>query len=164
MIAGFAEHAALAKQKRLADEKRDRAFKTAEARRRRQEAFDAREKRRMEFVDVIQTQLVERAKLASVLTHLRGLATEATAWLPEMMSWVESRIRQIDELISPRFLDISSRVAKLSFQEPPSEPDKEDGFFSYLPAVELHFWSIDHEKGLATATTPTDWLAGKSPV
>ena len=158
VLAGFAEHAALAKERRLAQEERDRAFKEAEARRHRQEEFETREKRRMEFMETVHTQLAERIKLSAVLSHLETAAADVADRPPVMIAWLRRRIRQIDDLISPRFLDISSRAAKVNFEEPPPKKEPDDRYFGYLPPITLQFWSIDEEKGIATAATQAEWL------
>ncbi|MER9568871.1 hypothetical protein NKI77_06740 [Mesorhizobium opportunistum] len=159
VLAGFAEHAAMKKERRRAEEARARAWREAEAQRLRRAAFEAREKRRMEFVDAVHEQLIERAKLSSVLSHLENMAAEDACRVGAMVAWMRRRLLQIDVLIGPRFLDISSRSAKVGFEEPcTGSDDEEERDLGYLPPIELEYWSIDEEKGLATATTRYDWI------
>ena len=165
VLAGFAEHAAFAKERRREHEERARAWKEAEDRRHRQEAFEAREKRRMEFIDAVHEQLVERAKLSTVLSHLESAAADNSHLVEGMVAWIRRRLLRIDALISPSFLEISSRSAKVSFEEPRTGPEaKGGGYPSYLP-IKLEFWSMDHEKGLARAVTALEWAieAGLAP-
>ena len=68
ILAGFVGHAAFIRERRRENEERARRHRDAEARRRFEEAFDSREKRRMEFVDAVHEQLTHRAKLTAVLT------------------------------------------------------------------------------------------------
>jgi hypothetical protein len=167
VLAGFVEHASLIKERRRTDEEWERQRKEAEARRRREEAFEAQEKRRMEFVDAIHEQLLQRAKLSAVLRHLERVADEQTSKENKMAEWVKGRLRQIDALVSPSFLDLSARSAKLDFSEPSLEEETEGtgGYFGYLPSVELRFWSIDEEKELAASKTAREWTieAGLAP-
>jgi len=159
VLAGFAEHAALVKERRRTEEERLRAQQEAEARRLRQAAFEAREKHRMEFADAVHEQLTEREKLSAVLSHLEGATGEDADRVQDMIAWLRRRIRQIDVLLSPRFLDISARAAKVGFEELPSGTTRNGGYMGHLPPVALQFWSIDDEKELATAATPIEWLA-----
>lgn len=165
VLAGFAEHAAFAKERRREHEERARAWKEAEDRRLRQEAFESREKRRMEFMDAVHEQLVERAKLSAVLSHLESAAADDANLVEGMVAWIRRRLLRIDALISPSFLEISSRSAKVSFEEPRTGPEAEGrGYPSYLP-IKLELWSMDHEKGLARGVTALEWAveAGLAP-
>jgi predicted nucleic acid-binding protein len=159
VLAGFAEHAALVKERRRADEERKRQWREAEARRLREEAFKAREKQRMAFVDAIHEQLAQRAKLTAVLAHLESASGDEARRMDPMVAWVRRRLQQVDALISPLFLDISATFAKIEFEEPRADGEIESsgGYFSYSPSVELQLWSIDEEKGLATSRTDLQW-------
>jgi hypothetical protein len=165
VLAGFAEHAAFAKERRREHEERARAWKEAEDRRHRQEAFESREKRRMAFVDAVHEQLVERAKLLAVLSHLESAAADDAHLVEGVAAWIRRRLLRIDALISSSSLEISSRSAKVSFDEPLTGPEAEGrGYPSYLP-IKLEFWSMDHEKGLARPVTALEWAieAGLAP-
>ncbi|TIV73129.1 MAG: hypothetical protein E5V89_01870 [Mesorhizobium sp.] len=157
VLAGFAAHAALIKERRRADEERKRQWREAEARRSREEAFEAREKQRLAFVDAIHEQLAQRAKLTAVLSHLESAAGDEARRMGPMLAWVRRRLHQIDALISPLFLDISATFAKIDFDEPRAEIKGAGGYFSYSPSVELQLWSIDEEKGLATSRSGLQW-------
>lgn len=157
ILAGFVEHAALISERRREEEERARRHRSAEARRLREEAFNRREKRRMEFVEVVHEQLTQRGKLTAVLSHLENATSEDAARVSTMATWVRQRLKQIDALISPHFLDISARSSKLDFAEPDPEKDAESGSFYYSPPINLQLWSIDHEKGLATSCSPLEW-------
>jgi hypothetical protein len=75
-----------------------------------------------------------------------------------MATWVRQRLKQIDALISPHFLDISARSSKIDFVEPDPEKEAESsGYFGYSPRINLQLWSIDNEKELATACSPLEW-------
>ncbi|RWC36154.1 MAG: hypothetical protein EOS70_06940 [Mesorhizobium sp.] len=159
VLAGFAEHAALIKERRHADEERKRQWREAEARRSREEAFKAREKQRMAFVDAIHEQLAQRAKLTAVLSHLESATGDEARRMGPLLAWVRRRLHQVDALTSPLFLDISATFAKIDFEEPRADGEVESsgGYFSYSPSVELQPWSIDKEKGLATSRTDLEW-------
>ncbi|RUW85305.1 hypothetical protein [Mesorhizobium sp. M1E.F.Ca.ET.063.01.1.1] len=159
VLAGFAEHAALIKEQRRADEERERQWREAEARRSRAEAFKAREQQRLAFADAIHEQLAQRAKLTAVLSHLESATGDEARRLGPMLAWVRRRLHQMDALISPLFLDISATFAKIDFEDPPADDEIEGsgGYFSYSPSVELQLWSIDEEKGLATSRTDLQW-------
>ncbi|RWD31310.1 MAG: hypothetical protein EOS22_04615 [Mesorhizobium sp.] len=159
VLAGFAEHAALIKERRRADEERKRQWREAEARRSREEAFNAREKQRLAFVDAIHEQLAQRAKLTAVLSHLESATGDEARRIGPMLAWVRRRLHQVNALISPLFLDISATFAKIEFEEPRADAEIEGsgGYFSSSPSVELQLWSIDEKKGLATSRTELQW-------
>lgn len=161
ILAGFVGHAALISERRREDDERERRYRDAEARRRREEAFDNREKRRMEFVDAVHEQLTHRDKLIAVLTHLESATFEDAARVSAMASWIRQRLKQIDALVSPHFLDISARSSQVDFAEPSpeGEPQSSSGYYGYSPPINLHLWSIDSEKGLATACSPMEWAS-----
>ncbi|WP_271898427.1 hypothetical protein [Candidatus Phyllobacterium onerii] len=53
-----------------------------------------------------------------------------------MATWVRQRLKQIDALISPHFLDISARWSKVDFVEPDPEKEAESsGYFGYSPPI-----------------------------
>lgn len=155
ILAGFVGHAAYISERRRESDERERRHREAEARRQREEAFKSREKRRMEFVDAIHEQLTQRDKLTTVLSHLA--AREDAARVSAMTTWVRQRLKQIDALISPHFLDISARSSKVDFAEPDLEEEAERGSFYYSPPIALQLWSIDDAKGLATSCSPLEW-------
>lgn len=159
IVAGLAEHGALLRERRRAAEESERQRQEAEARRRREDAFNAREKRRLEFVDAIHDQLLERSKLTAVLAHLEQSATERRNRTESISEWIRRRIQQIDALTSPEFLDLSARSTKLGFVEPPKDSDSEyaSGYYAYPSAPRLQLWSIDEEKELATSTSMLEW-------
>lgn len=161
ILAGFVGHAAYISERRRESDERERRHREAEARRRREEAFNSREKRRMEFVDAVQEQLTQRDKLNAVLRHLEMATSEDAARVSTMTTWVRQRLKQIDALISPHFLDISARSSKVDFAEP--DPEKQGdggrGDYGYFPPISLQLWSIDDDKGLATACSPMEWTS-----
>lgn len=163
ILAGFVGHAALISERRREDDERERRYRDAEARRRREEAFDNREKRRMELVDAVHEQLTHRDKLTAVLTHLENATSEDAARVSDMASWIRQRLKQIDALVSPHFLDISARSSKVDFAEPDPEKEAESGsgYFGYSSPINLQLWSIDNEKGLATACSPLEWASAE---
>lgn len=161
ILAGFVGHAAFISERRRQNEEQQRRHRDAEARRRREEAFDSREKRRMEFVDAVHEQLTHRDKLTAVLTHLENATFEDGARVSAMATWIRQRLKQIDALVSPHFLDVSARSSKVDFAEPDPEKEAESGgsYFSYSPPINLQLWSIDNEKELATACSPLEWAS-----
>lgn len=161
VVAGLAEHAALLRERRRAAEERERRQREAEARRRHEEAFGAREKRRTEFVDAIHEQILQRSKLSAVLAHLEN-TTGDEAKREDISAWIRRRIQQIDALISPQFLDLSARSAKIEFSER-IDGEEPGGHYGYLSTARLQFWSIDEEKGLATSITAFEWTSQPGP-
>ncbi|WP_375790693.1 hypothetical protein ACE102_25440 [Bradyrhizobium sp. vgs-9] len=159
IVAGLAEHGALIRERRRAAEESERQRREAEARRKREESFNAREKRRLEFVDAIHEQLLERSKLTTVLAHLEQSAAKGEDRTASLSAWIRRRIQQIDALTSPEFLDLSARSAKLGFVEPPKGVGSEyaSGYYAYPPTPRLQLWSIDEEKELATSTGMLEW-------
>ncbi|KAB2735799.1 hypothetical protein [Brucella anthropi] len=79
-----------------------------------------------------------------------------------MTTWVRQRLKQIDALISPRFLDISARSSKVDFAEP--DPEKEDNdnkrYYGYSPPINLQLCSIDDEK-ITKAWSPLEWVSAR---
>lgn len=157
VLAGFAEHAALLKQRKREREERQREWKEAEGRHLREEAFCGREKRRMLFVDAIHEQIVLRAKLLAVLDHLEKSPKAEATQVEDLMDWLRARIRQVDALISPPFLDVSERFAKIEFDEDRIEPGTDNRWNCYADVVELLFWAIDEKEGIARSRTAREW-------
>ncbi|WP_186389147.1 hypothetical protein [Stappia sp. TSB10P1A] len=157
ILAGFVGHAAYISERRRESDERERRHREAEARRQREEAFNSREKRRMEFVDAVHEQLTQRDKLTAVLHHLENGTSEDAARVSTMATWVRQRLKQIDALISPHFLDISARSSKVDFAELGPEQEAERGSYYYSPPITLQLWSIDEAKGLATSYSPLEW-------
>lgn len=161
ILAGFVGHAAFISERRRQNEEQQRRHRDAEARRRREEAFNSCEKRRMEFMDAVHEQLTHRDKLTAVLTHLENTTSEDSARISAMATWIRQRLKQIDALVSPHFLDISARSSNVDFVEPDPEKEAEsgNGYYGYSPPINLQLWSIDNEKELATACSPLEWAS-----
>ncbi len=70
VLEAFAEHAAFSKNRREEQEESARRYKEAERLRKLDEAFAAREKRRIEFAEAVHERLNERNRLDEVLQHL----------------------------------------------------------------------------------------------
>lgn len=156
-IIGCVEHAALIKERRAAEGERAHKWRKAEARRVREAAYQSQVRRRMELVDAIHEQLVQRAKLSAVLAHLEGTASEDARGPEAMTAWMRRRLSEIDALISPLFLDISASFAKLSFDDTRADADSGSGAGYRSGPVELQFWSIDMEKEQATSIGALQW-------
>ncbi|MEP7457239.1 hypothetical protein [Phyllobacterium sp. SB3] len=69
ILAGVRSARRAYQRRRREDEEQARRDRDAEARRWDEEAFNSREKRRMEFVDAVHEQLTQCLKLATVLAH-----------------------------------------------------------------------------------------------
>jgi hypothetical protein len=159
VLAGFVQHAVVVKEKRLADEESAKAWRVAEARRAQKAAFEGAEKRRVEFADAIYDQLIERDKWSAVLAHLETAVETEAHRVTEMLAWLRRRIAQIDALVSPQFLDISARAAKLKFVEETAEQAADASTrYIYYPAIKLQLWKIDEEKGQATSINSVEWM------
>lgn len=158
LIAMIAAHAALALSNRRKAEDARRQREIWEAWQRRETAFQAREKRRSEFVAEIQAQLDEKARLIAVLSHLPTIDTDQPQTMQDLADWVRRKLKSIDALLSPMFLDLSIRSAGIGFAEK-SDPAKEghDEYAHHSRPVRLHFWSLDHEKGQASSVSHFQW-------
>lgn len=159
VIAGLAEHATLIRERKHAAEERDRQYRDAEIRRKREEAFVAREKRRAEFVEAVHAQLLERSRLSAVLAHLDNFSGDDANRVQTISVWIRRRIQQIDALTGSAFLDLSARSAKLGFVEQLSDLDLSSpgAHYDYFSSIRLQFWSIDKEKVLATSISSLEW-------
>jgi hypothetical protein len=159
VLGGFAEHAALIRERHVANEDQERRRQKAEARYKRETAFEAREKRRMDFTDAIHDQLAQRAKLAAVLSHLERVVGEEAGRVEPMRRWLRRRIDQIDALTGHVFLDISASFAEIDFAEPVGDVTPESSNihgYDSKPA-KLRFWVIDEARAIATLRTPLQW-------
>jgi hypothetical protein len=91
--------------------------------------------------------MAEKAKLSAVLEQLDRTGDDQRPGLAKMKAWIKFRLRQIEALVSPQFIDISMRFATIDFAEP-SEGEETKGFSEYTcysrPA-ELSLWSLDNE-------------------
>jgi hypothetical protein len=134
-------------------EEQRRQCKEAEARRLREEAFNARERRRMEFVESINEQLNQRQKLMTVPAHIDNASGEHAGRMDALVAWLRRRIQQIDAVVSPLFLDISARYEELDFAEVRGDPKWEDKGRYRSGRPELKLWKIDEVKGQATSRT-----------
>jgi hypothetical protein len=94
-----------------------------------------------------------------VLAQLESPAAESKNRAESISVWIRRRIKQIDALTSPDFLDLSARSAKLGFVEPSGDPDSADpaSYYGYPSTPRLQFWSIDEEKELATSISALEW-------
>lgn len=163
ILVGFAAHAAAVRERRIAAEKSRRRAAEAEARRQRQAAYKQREDRRQTFTDLVAAKLNERAKLAAVLSHLTS-AGEAQA-PAGMADWLRRRIAEIDALLSPAFLELSARNAKLDFDEAAAlaRAAAEPSWY-YPRGVTLELWTVDEESGQATWLTPLEWAEAEGSI
>ena len=159
VLIAMAEHAAYIKERRREADEKAREWRLEEARRQNEAAYAEREARREKFVEAIALQIERRERLLLVLRHLEGSPDEHKERVAAMIAWVQRRLKQIDSLTSPRFLDISARSAKIAFDEPEKDepPDIERGYFSYASAVELKLWKIDEAEGLARSQSQLEW-------
>lgn len=163
ILAGFVAHAAHVQERKREAEERERQYREAEARRQREQAFNSREKGRLEFVDAIHEQLSLRDKLTAVLQHLEKMAAEDTPTVTAMATWIRQSLNQIDALIGPQFLDLSVRSAKVDFTEPvPGDEAERNGFY-YSPPSKLQLWSVDEVRDLATSCSAYEWRNSSAP-
>lgn len=156
ILVGFAAHAAAVRERRIAAEESRRRAAEAEARRQRLAAYQQREERRQKFSDLVAAKLDERARLTTVLSHLNGAGEPLAP--PHMGDWLRRRIAEIDALLTPEFLELSARSAKLDFDEgaavarAAAEPS-----WYYPRGVTLELWSVDEDSGKATSLTSVEW-------
>lgn len=159
LFATFVEHAVYAQEQARRIEQQRREWKEAEERRQRAEAFDDREKRCMQFVDAIHEQLLLHAKLSSVLAHLD--AAEDAKPIKDQREWVRLRLRDVEALISPRFLELSARSAKVGFSEKDQEASEGHSHYG-ASKIELHYWQLDDKEEYWTAVGPLAWRGMRS--
>lgn len=159
VLIGLVEHAALKKARRLRAEEERRLSAIRAAQRRREEAFQAREKRREEFIGAIAAQLFERDRLTKVLTHLEATEPEEMHRIMSMAAWVRIRIKQIEALLSPVFLDISARSAEVEYDEAQAAagPRGDGEHRYYVRSAALQFWSINDQTHMATGQSAYEW-------
>ncbi len=164
-VAGFAEHAAFTKEQERIAHERARDYRRAEARRRREHAFEKREARREAFVEAVAEQLALRARLARVLAHLDADPDDTARYAPNLSAWVRERIGQIEALISPEFLAYSASSAMVDFNERRAGATSGGGYSYHDETPPLRFWSIDRTTGLARAQSPLELAiaAGHAP-
>ncbi len=86
--------------------------------------------------------------------------------LAAMIGWIELRLKAIEALLGPVFLDISARNAEVEFDEAAAAagPKGEEQYRYYSRDVKLLFWAIDEEKGQATSVSRLDWATAESVV
>jgi hypothetical protein len=156
ILVSLAAHAALIRERRREAEEAHKRQLEAEARRRLQEAFESREKEREAFVNALHAQLLERAKLSSVLGHLDALPVEGADQLAGTRSWVKRRLAMIDALIGAGGLDLTARAAELDFSEP-KDPEERGKVRYYSRFQDLQLWSRVGEDARATTQTPYEW-------
>jgi hypothetical protein len=154
ILTGFAAHAALKVERRREAAERAKAAEEAETRRQRLQAFDHREKRRMEFADAIGAALAERTRLQTVLEHLKR-TPEATGEGPKGISvWLRRRLQALEARLEPKALEISARHAEILFDEPPGE---NAGSRWYSREIELHLWVPAEEEGRVLGVSELEW-------
>ena len=162
VLAAFAEHAAFSKERRTADEERRQKWKEEEDRRKREQEFERREQRRMKVVEAVHQQLADRSKLAGVLAHLDSGSPEAAKQVEDMAGWLRGRIEEIDALLSPLFLELSARSAKIDFNEACASAAAETTYTYYPSEVTLHFWRIDEHEEVASAVSAVEWRSDRT--
>lgn len=155
ILAGFAAHAASIRERRLAAEESARRAAEAEARRRRTAAYQEREKRRYAFVDLIASKLAQRAKLVSVLAYAEQAGDAEMP--PGMSAWLSRNIAEIDALLSPLFLEISARHAKIDFDEAAFAAKPSEPAWYYPREVSLELWELNETEGNATLQSSLEW-------
>lgn len=136
---------------------RRREAEAAEARRARVRAFEGREAPRGAFVDAVAGKLAERARLAAVLQHLEASSGDGEERLAEMAAWVRRRIAELDALLSPLFLDLSARHARIDFDEVRAAAKEASPSWYYPSAIELQFWVVDEAQNQATSQSALEW-------
>ena len=159
VLAGFAEHAALTQE---TDRKRREAARLAaiaEARRRREAAFAVREKRRTEFVGAVAEALGERARLSAVLEHFNGAAAEGGSALAPMVAWLRLRLKQLDALLSPDFVEVSARSAEVEFDElkAAAGPNGASEHRYYSRPAALQYWWLDKAENWWRGRSAIEW-------
>jgi len=157
ILGGFAEHAALLKENRRAAEVRQRQWKEA----------DARRMHRKRSTCANGTGLNSSRGSASSSTNVRSsrpcsliwrihLESRRAGW-STMVVWLKRRIKQIDALLSPLFLDISARCDHLDLAEVRGDPKWEEESRYRSGRANLQFWEIDEQKGQACSRTALQW-------
>lgn len=157
ILVAFAAHSAFIKERRRQREEQDRKWADHAARQEREKAFEQREERRGQFVDLVATTLEERRKLAAVLAHIEAAARMEEGRLDAMAAWLRRKIAETDALLGAGFLDISARFAKVDFDEAKAAAGPAEPSWSYPREIELQLWRIDLENDQATSITALEW-------
>jgi hypothetical protein len=158
IVAGFAGHGAYKAERRREDEARAREAAIAEARRERLQAFDRRDARRREFVELVQARLDERARLASVLAHVEATSPREKPPLADLDTWLRRRLQALNALLQPEALEVSARHSEVDFAEPPRRGPASQW---YAPKIELSLWVRDPVEPVWRATSELDWAIGE---
>ena len=157
ILAAFIARAALMKENRRKAEIAQREAEAAQRRRERRKAFDQCEEQREKFVGLIADKLAERARLVAVLAHAEEASGEDRERLAAMAAWLRRRLAVVDALLSPTFLDISARYAKIDFDEARAAAAPRELGWYYPPAVELQLWAIDEANNKANGQSAYAW-------
>ena len=120
---------------------------------------DARQKRRMEFVDAIDTVLTERGKVARVLAHLERFGEADAVALGVILAWLRLRLKQLDALLSPAFIEVSSRASEVEFDEAKAAagPNGDSQYRYYGRPAGLDYWSLDKDADRWRGRSATEW-------
>lgn len=159
ILTACAGHAAMNKANRRKAEESRRQAEMEEARRRREAAYEVRQKRRMEFVDAIDGVITERAKVARVVAHLESAGEKDAPALRAMIIWLRLRLQQLDALLSPTFIEVSSRASEVEFDEARAArgPNGESQYRYYGHPAALDCWSLDSQADRWRRRSATEW-------
>lgn len=167
ILTACAGHAAMMKENRRKAEEARRRAEIAEARRRREAAYEVRQKRRMEFVDAIDTVLAERGKVARVLAHLERFGEADAEAYGVILAWLRLRLKQLDALLSPAFIEVSSRASEVEFDEAKAAagPNGNSQYRYFGCPAGLEYWSLDKDADRWRGRSATEWAieAGLMP-
>ena len=153
----FAAYAQGEKESRRKAEIAAQQAEIERARRERRNAFEEREERRARFVAAIADKLSERSHLTAVLSHLAAIESNEERTTGDLKLWIERRLTEVEAILSPTFLDLSCRSAKIDFNEARAAAAKPEPSWYYRDTIELRLWSVDEAEDHATSQTPYDW-------
>ncbi len=71
-----------------------------------------------------------------------------------MESWLQRRLKALDERLDPGALEISARHAKVRFEEPPTGDEVSRWC---APAIALELWLPAVEEGMVRPASELDW-------
>lgn len=147
------KHKAELARQRAAEEQRHRD---------RRNAFAARETRRSAFVGQMVEALDRRADLKRVLDHVESWDDPACGPFG-LEAFLQRRLAEEEARLSPVFLELSARAAKIEFDEAKARQSPDQPRWAYPSAIALDLWRMEIDRALSV--DPLTWaeISGFTP-
>lgn len=148
ILEAFQTHAAfMIERKSKAELARQRA-EVEQRRRERRNAFNARETRRVGFVDQMIDALKRRADLTLAIDHV-GKWSNASQGPSGLLAFLQRRLAEEEARLSPDFLDFSARAAKIEFDEVSARQLPDQPSWVYPSPIALELWRVETDRAVA---------------